>query len=996
MPVQVVLAIEGGNCSAFKQRELQENLVTDPEARALLESDETLVKRLLEKKVSLPFETIFKEELQEVTASRTLRQQPGTIKRGDPIQQAADLELRALAFSGGGIRSATFNLGILQGLSKAGVLPQFDYLSTVSGGGYIGSWYSAWIEREGSLFKVQDRLNPERSPDPMGEEVKPIHWLRMFSNYLAPNSSIMSADSWTVGMTWLRNTLLNQVVIMLLLCTVIAAGLCLYIFWQQLWPAGTSPSLVHWVISGLLLVGAVLAGRGMSSYSQHLPPVNFLKANKTYLITGGLLLIGFLLAFMVSSWIYQNALNEHGSAPISVMDRFTLLRPIAIIGSLGLLMVAALGRYDACLPRYSTLKLSGAIFLLVVFSVVSAFAGVMLLALVWSGLHFLVDLSLSVSSPSWAQYEPPFTFEKFVRSKEFLVNMVFILGPPLIMEVLSLTVVTRMALLGKFFPDDRREWWGRMGAHAHRGMLAWVVLSAICLLGPKLILVVHDHYLLPLAGGWFAFIGIAVRFAFGSGTPALQSSSTNTSRWKDLLVRVAPYLFIVGMLIIASKVIGMAMDYIEVPADVLYKALGLFCALAALTCLLAWRIGVNEFSMHHFYRNRLLRGYMAATRRQTERAATANPFTGFDSQDDLKLAQLRTDLGYQGPLLIINTTLNATQATDLDRQDRKAESFVFTPLYCGYDISRNRPSACAANKSFEYGFRPTKYYAYPEDKNSLGGPGIGTAMAISGAAANPNQGYHSSAATAFLMTIFNARLGWWMGNPRRAQWERADPRFGLGYLIYDLLGKTDTKRDYVCLSDGAHFDNMGLYELVRRRVRLVVMGDGEQDDKFTCGGLANAIRRCRIDFGVEIEIDVTPITNRNKETSFSSQHYAVGTIWYPEDPIGKPSGKLVYLKSSLMGDETVDVREYAQEFPAFPHQSTADQFFSEAQFESYRKLGLHIMEYALKDDKVRVLFGLDKLNAASGQSHQATRGRNTKPVLGKWYKEIVPPYHRFL
>lgn len=110
--------------------------------------------------------------------------------------------------------------------------------------------------------------------------------------------------------------------------------------------------------------------------------------------------------------------------------------------------------------------------------------------------------------------------------------------------------------------------------------------------------------------------------------------------------------------------------------------------------------------------------------------------------------------GYEGPYLIINTTLNASNSVDLDRQDRKAESFVFTPLFCGFDIARTRASANMAGQSYDYGYRPTHQYTYDQ------GPSIGTAMAISGAAASPNMGYHSSAATAFLLTAFNLRLGW--------------------------------------------------------------------------------------------------------------------------------------------------------------------------------------------------------------------------------------------
>ena len=100
-----------------------------------------------------------------------------------------------------------------------------------------------------------------------------------------------------------------------------------------------------------------------------------------------------------------------------------------------------------------------------------------------------------------------------------MTRLAFILGPPLILEVLSLMVVLRMALLGKYFPDARREWWGRIGAIMHRSMLSWIVLMSIGLLGEKLVEAL-SAYLLPIAGGWMAVVGYAVRLAYSSGTSA--------------------------------------------------------------------------------------------------------------------------------------------------------------------------------------------------------------------------------------------------------------------------------------------------------------------------------------------------------------------------------------------------------------------------------------------------------------------------------------------
>ncbi len=150
----------------------------------------------------------------------------------DPLKEAKRMRLIGLAFSGGGIRSATFNLGVLQLPAERNILSRVDYLSTVSGGGYIGSWAASWIKRTGSVHKVEDRLNPNESIDPMAEEVRPIRWLRMYSNYLTPNASIMSADSWTLGVTWLRNTLINQLLLLLLLCSFLSAITLLFSVWK--------------------------------------------------------------------------------------------------------------------------------------------------------------------------------------------------------------------------------------------------------------------------------------------------------------------------------------------------------------------------------------------------------------------------------------------------------------------------------------------------------------------------------------------------------------------------------------------------------------------------------------------------------------------------------------------------------------------------------------------------------------------------------------------
>ena len=215
-----------------------------------------------------------------------------------------------------------------------------------------------------------------------------------------------------------------------------------------------------------------------------------------------------------------------------------------------------------------------------------------------------------------------------------------------------------------------------------------------------------------------------------------------------------------------------------------------------------------------------------------------------------------------------------------------------------------------------------------------------------------------------LLTLFNARLGAWLGNPKKDSWKNFGPQWGLLYLASKMLGRTNDQSDYVYVSDGGHFEDLGVYELVRRRCRFIVVCDGGADPKFTLKDLGNMIRKVRIDFGVPIEIDLEALRPRGDDRR-SGSHVAVGKIRYGDvdgdvapdpsadaDPTFHPDrdeGLLVYIKAGLTGDEPPDLLNYAAEHPDFPNQSTLNQFFTESQFESYRALGYHSAVAALGD-----------------------------------------------
>lgn len=236
----------------------------------------------------------------------------------------------------------------------------------------------------------------------------------------------------------------------------------------------------------------------------------------------------------------------------------------------------------------------------------------------------------------------------------------------------------------------------------------------------------------------------------------------------------------------------------------------------------------------------------------------------------------------------------------------------------------------------QYAYRPTVRYANDGDPEQT--IRVGTAVAVSGAAFSPNMGYHSAPAVSFLMAVFSVRLGLWIGNPRhRKGWRQSGPRFALWPLLGELFGLTNESRTFCNLSDGGHFENLGLYELIRRHCRFVIAVDAGQDESFGFEDLGNAVRKCRVDLRTEISLAPAALAPDPKSRC-SRQHCLVGTIRYPDGG----SGILVYIKPTLCGNEPSDVLNYAKEHPEFPHQSTLDQWFSESQFESYRKLGYFI------------------------------------------------------
>ncbi len=783
-------------------------------------------------------------------------------------EEPDDLTLVGLAFSGGGIRSATFNLGVLQGLENVGLLRFVDYLSTVSGGGYIGSWY---------LSCLKEKLTDGNARQPA------VAHLRKFSRYLAPAAGFFSADTWTIATNWLRNTLLLQA----MLVSLFALLLLLPRFFQ--W------AFLNLPLDGVALAAAVLFAAAFAQIAYRLGRIR--KPSDPQ----GLLQITIVVPLLAAGACFSSVLWRSLNAP----EKPLWWAGAFVAAATCLTAFISLLRYVRAKPYW--------------------WAGVVTIGILCGGLFASLAFTLSRAYLEWAALD----------SGAWLAGM---FGAPALLISLALSVVLQIGLLGRAIDDSRREWWSLMGAFLAIYSAAALALGVAAVYGPELVRFLTGATPWKWIGGSLTLGGVATTVG---GLLAARSRDTGpggSNSAKELAASAAPYVFIVGVAVAVSAGLhrvlhaysGCAVGTVwyELSCSILnahflqvWLATGIS---AAVLLLLAWRVDINEASMGPFYRNRLVRCYMGAA---TQAIGKRHPnlFTGFDFLDDYALAELRPTKGYAGPVPIVNTALNLTGGDNAALQERRATSFFFTPCQSG-----SKETDCLETRNIG------KFW---------NGILLGACVGASGAAASPNMGYHTSAPVAFLMTFFNVRLGLWIRNPRAGEGKQ-NSRWGLYYLLKELFATADVGDNYVYLSDGGHFDNLGVYELVRRRCRYIIACDAEADQNLVLEALGGLVRKCRIDFDTEIDIDTAQI-RRKDEQGLSRAHCAVGRISYPAVPgKGAASGYLIYLKSSLTGDEDSDILQYKAQNSAFPHESTGDQFFSESQFESYRALGVHVVERA--------------------------------------------------
>ena len=784
-----------------------------------------------------------------------------------------------------------------------------DYLSTVSGGGFVGSWLV------GNVKNSQHWLGRLTCWD------ESIAHLRAYSNYLAPRTGILSADTWTIVASWVRNTFLIQLTSFSWMLTLLTMVLVLrfgFLEILSLTAKSAGASWLPWIVASM---GALVTSTLLVNF------FHVVKTGKGALGARWIRNIGVLPAWIgaffvtvtlcssvrqsapcgLGAWTTYSKILEHAwESWVSLLIFY--VAAIGVIAASTLCMVALERKQGTPVQKKATL---------IALSIWRALlTSVVCVAVLYLGLCAVFYL-----------------FQKWTGSMVRISSYAFVFGPALVLAVFGLSIVLLIGVSGRNSNEAQREWWTRFGTWIAIYAGLGLALSGIAVFGPRLVQKMSTGHLALEWGtvaGWFGTVITGLL----SGKSSKTSGEDSKSPVLNILAKIGGLVFILGAVVLTATTLYLFLlnvgtdfdfshNYWEVIEKIPFSTL-MWTLVVILTCafLFSWFIDINIFSLNQFYRNRIVRCYLGATR-WAPGFRRPNPFTKFDFKDDMPLGDLGKD--FRGPFPIFGCSLNLAGSSDLALHTRHSASFSLTPLRCGSD-------------------RPKVGYAPTVEGNGGFADGVmlGQAVSISGAAASPNMGYNTSPLVAFLLTMFNVRLGWWFPNPGQKKWMRRGMRFSLYYLTQELLGIADEKRFFLNVSDGGHFENLAIYELVRRRCKVIIACDAECDELLQFGGLGNVIRLCETDFGAVIDIDVRSIRQQKEGNSLG--HCTVGKIKYSNGS----TGYLLYVKASITGDEDVSVAQYRATHPSFPHETTADQFFGEDQFESYRKLGQHIVRHAFR------------------------------------------------
>jgi hypothetical protein len=821
------------------------------------------------------------QQEREALRERRLKVVPTlTPEQADPAQPVGAIPRIGLALSGGGVRSATFALGLLRGLaqssrprtppagtddgaqalSREGLLGRLDYLSSVSGGGYVAAMLGRLIQKPHTSPSQKEDTTPDcgllNAQNALGHHDSPVlDWLRRNGRYLSPGGS---RDIGMVAVTYLRALLAIHmefmVFCMLLGLIVIAPHLWQYstVVLSDAWQGWYSPWMALAAAAAMGLAPGLVAGYW---YTRDAPDAShWPDATQAlpWLITLGLL---SWVAHMGNNHQMWGRLYTEGPGAHLVL---TIMLSSVWLGQTLTGIALALPRMRKAGQALATAELRNWL----------------TRALYWTGQACLGLIALGLlDSASWW--------------------------------------LLRELLVGS------NAWWGGIGA-----------------------------------GG----VGVLLLRSFAQ--PLQQLAADTEGKAKAWLPRLLNLVSAIGLLSLVMAWLVTLQWFVFAPdgidalrmAPPWMRACLIFLGWASWVLLTSTHEYMpNSTSLHAFYRARLTRAYLAVG--NPKRLPWFGKGKELDVRtvvggDDALMAHYAPEK-HGGPIHLINTCLNETRDSDSNLYNADRKGCLLTVTSRGMEVG------------------PAQVHPHV-DEQSAGT--VGRWVAISGAAASPGAGSYTTRGLALLLYFLGIRLGFWIKSPIATPGLKWLSQLGWRCLPKPLMLSCEATatfmgqdRPWWYLSDGGHFDNTGVYPLVKRELDFIILSDASSDPNFQFGDIENMVRKVRIDFGADIDFytadeaarlftlagpDMAVLSPEGMGDSCSSRGVLLARIRYRERPDPKrpghtlrPEGTLLVIKPNLHNALNVDVLAYAERNPTFPHESTADQFFDEAQWESYHRLG---------------------------------------------------------
>jgi hypothetical protein len=845
-----------------------------------------------------------------------------------------------LAFSGGGIRSATISLGLTQLLVRRNRFSAFDYVSTASGGGYFGSFLRSLFlpqSAKGRQSSEEDKIpdheigeqfffahsvlgaGPRKGDVPgslpsdcdVGEseeapkgERNPIWWLRENGRYLAPNG----ATDFLMALSYIaRNWSATLYVIALAMVgffVAVQAVLYGYFDTYGLWGSyanygasgALSPLLIIPIALALLSMG-IGVGYWMTEGMRY-DPASDARARRDFWRTWIVVAIAFAISvyFLITpdmalvKWIY-GWLRPFVPFMPDVQSQFV---PVSSMPAMA-----------------NALFWAGA-------AILGMAAGSSLLA-------FIID---------GRKDNPTSPVRRRLTRWSTVLNH----------AALWCAAIAAIDTVALKLRADQLGWSPTDGLG---GLWTLAIYPAIAFLIKKL-----PEWFSGGKGGISGWIGKHARSVAVLGGCLLYAS---LAVFADLAVHMALWTGPAWSAAMAADGATFVLFAIIVAALVVMTGVSSGFA--------------NLSSLHALYTSRLTRAYLGASNRDRMRK-TIEISDGHPK--DFIDAQLYSEADLPAPMHLINLTLNQTRgANQLVRRDRKGQRFTVGPDGICVDGAPNAWSALNEEGAERFS--------------------VGQLAAISGAAASSAMGRQTSLGAALGLTFANVRLGYW--------WDRGQKRLVTGdegnapqppaiwyrpfetfiYLFNEMTSRFSLDYRHYYLSDGGHSENSGALELLRRRCKFMLVCDNGQDENFLFADLEIFIRTARIDLGFEIhecnEDDTVEYVGQRAARHFFN---TVDGDWRAQARESggrqfalllsarlicdkKPGGSgdddddftayIVWVKPRIFAGISTDIASYATQNPPFPHQTTIDQFFDEAQWESYRRLGYEMASCLFADEQ---------------------------------------------